>query len=334
MMLNRTERASGPVLRRYAPVLVVTLLGLVLRLLTITGRPLWFDEFGQIEAASLPLGEMLERIRSHAAAAPLDYFGTRLMLVFGETYAVRLWPALIGTAAIPLLYLAGRKWFGERVGLLAALLLAVAPFHVYYSTEARFYALSAFMAVLCLVTFRTRWFALAVALTLYTHYFAVLVPLGLVVIYRHQLRAFGLGVVAWMPWAVYALPTQMAYQHPPELMVGLSTVPTPELVARLIVWPAWWAVPIYLLVGYLLWRGRGPMLWMALAAIALTGLATYLGDYFWSPRQVIFALPLLSLAVAYGLVEEHHFDSVVGAIRRVAERLVDRRGLEDHHLKV
>jgi hypothetical protein len=195
MMLNRTERASGPVLRRYAPVLVVTLLGLVLRLLTITGRPLWFDEFGQIEAASLPLGEMLERIRSHAAAAPLDYFGTRLMLVFGETYAVRLWPALIGTAAIPLLYLAGRKWFGERVGLLAALLLAVAPFHVYYSTEARFYALSAFMAVLCLVTFRTRWFALAVALTLYTHYFAVLVPLGLVVIYRHQAWRGGVDAV-------------------------------------------------------------------------------------------------------------------------------------------
>lgn len=300
--MERTLPRSLGVSWRVVGVGLVTAVAALIRFATVDARPLWLDEIGQADAAILPLPEMLARIRSHAAAAPLDYFGTRLMLtVFGDLSAIRLWPALLGTVTLPLLYLAGRRWFTERTGLIGAALLAVAPFHVYYSTEARFYAGSALCAVLALLAFRTRWFAVVVAVTLYTHYFAILVPLALILVHRDGWRPFALGVVAWLPWALYALPSQVGYQHPAELMVGLSTVPTPELVARLIVPWSLAAVPVYAVAAVLLWKGRGWMLWTALASIILTGAATYIGDYFWSPRQVIFVLPLLALTAASGV---------------------------------
>lgn len=56
-------------------------------------------------------------------------------------YTARLLPALLGTLSVPLIYFIGRALFGGEVGLLAAFLLAVAPWHIYWSQNARFYTL-------------------------------------------------------------------------------------------------------------------------------------------------------------------------------------------------
>lgn len=53
--------------------------------------------------------------------------------VFGQTpFALRLIPALGGTLAVPALYLLGRRLFGVRVALFAALLLALAHAHIHF----------------------------------------------------------------------------------------------------------------------------------------------------------------------------------------------------------
>jgi 4-amino-4-deoxy-L-arabinose transferase-like glycosyltransferase len=53
---------------------------------------------------------------------------------FGHTpLGLRLVPALVGTAAIPAVYLFGRRLLGTRAGLLAALLLAIAHAHIHFS---------------------------------------------------------------------------------------------------------------------------------------------------------------------------------------------------------
>ena len=51
-------------------------------------------------------------------------------------------PSLIaGTATIPLVYLLGVRTLGRTAGLIAAAVIALSPFMIYYSVEARAYAL-------------------------------------------------------------------------------------------------------------------------------------------------------------------------------------------------
>ena len=227
-----------------------------------------------------------------------------------------MWPALIGSATIPALYLAGRRWYGDRAGAIAAALLAVAPFAIYYSGEARYYALSALVAVLALWAYRVgvdegRWwpFAVATALCLYSFYFAALVPVALVAIGRRggafQLLLAG---VAFLPWILLAMPSQLAQGYPQA--AGLSTVPTPLLLAQLVA-PDFelsglpWILPtaaLALTASLMLLGARRAWLPLAIVAIAIaaTGAATAAAGYFWSPRQVLFILPLALLVAAVG----------------------------------
>ncbi len=53
----------------------------------------------------------------------------------------RIMPALIGIATVPIFYKLVCQLFSRRVALIAALLLAVSPWHIYWSQNARFYTL-------------------------------------------------------------------------------------------------------------------------------------------------------------------------------------------------
>jgi 4-amino-4-deoxy-L-arabinose transferase-like glycosyltransferase len=54
-------------------------------------------------------------------------------------FNARLVPALIGILTIPILFFPTRKIFGPAVALLCALFLAISPWHIYWSQNARFY---------------------------------------------------------------------------------------------------------------------------------------------------------------------------------------------------
>jgi 4-amino-4-deoxy-L-arabinose transferase-like glycosyltransferase len=91
--------------------------------------------------------------------------------------------ALAGVATVPLAYLIGLELRGRRAGLMAAALVAVNPMMLWYSQEARAYALLALLCAVsllyCLRALRhgrrrdlTIW-GIASALALATHYFAI-----------------------------------------------------------------------------------------------------------------------------------------------------------------
>ena len=134
--------------------------------------------------------EMLHRVKTSESNPPLYYvlawawakaFGT------GEV-GLRSLSALFGAATVPVGYLIGRQLAGARAGLLLAALLAVNPMLIWYSQEARSYALLVFFGALSLYFFvralDTRsgrdlaFWALASALALCSHYYAVF-PVGL-----------------------------------------------------------------------------------------------------------------------------------------------------------
>jgi len=98
-------------------------------------------------------------------------------------FGLRSLSALAGVATVPVSYLLGAELRGRRTGIAAAALVAVNPMLLWYSQEARAYALLAFLTAVAALYFvraldsgRRRDFTfwgIASALALATHYFAI-----------------------------------------------------------------------------------------------------------------------------------------------------------------
>lgn len=129
-------------------------------------------------------GEMLHKVRVSESNPPLYYvLAWGWAKTFGfEEFGLRSLSALFGTATIPVGYLIGSQLDRRRTGLILAGLLALDPMLIWYSQEARSYALLIFFGALSLYYFlRARqsgsgrdlglW-ALFSALALASHYFA------------------------------------------------------------------------------------------------------------------------------------------------------------------
>lgn len=166
--------------------------------------------------------ETLDRNLVHEGHPPLYQLGLKAWTsLFGRSIrAVRsfsLTPALL---AIPLLYLVGLRFRGPKLAAAAASLIAVAPFHVYYSAEARNYAWSMLFSALALLAVLAVWrkrdvessgwlglWWLAVLGAGSSHYYAglycgVLLLVTLVLRRRSLAAAFKLGIpfLFFLPW--------------------------------------------------------------------------------------------------------------------------------------
>ncbi|SFR57754.1 glycosyltransferase family 39 protein [Halogeometricum limi] len=136
--------------RRWAPVVAVVAVGAALRLYGIGSESLWTDELITLAfVQSMTAGELLTTIPRVNPHPPLYYVLLDLWVgAFGTTEtALRLPSTLFGVLSIPALYLLGRRIGDHTVGLVAALLLALSPFHVRYAQEVRMYALFVFLVV-------------------------------------------------------------------------------------------------------------------------------------------------------------------------------------------
>lgn len=120
-------------------VAVAVVAGLGLRFWTRSR--LWLDEALTVHIARLPLGDIPAALR-HDGHPPLYYFLLHgWMSVFGEgDSAVRALSGVFAVAALPLAWLAGRR-FGPVAGAALVALLALSPFAIRYGTEARMYSL-------------------------------------------------------------------------------------------------------------------------------------------------------------------------------------------------
>jgi uncharacterized membrane protein len=121
-------------------VCLLTLFGLGIRLYIVRG--FWLDEATSGFDSRLSYGGML-RYLEHDNHPPLEY-----SILWGMAHTVgssqtdlRLPSIAFGTLMIPMLYVAGRALYRRQVGLIAAAFGAVSPLAVWYSQEARMYAL-------------------------------------------------------------------------------------------------------------------------------------------------------------------------------------------------
>ena len=209
--------------RLWLTVTLITALALAIRLAWLGSKSLWVDEADSFYFASLTFSDILSRL---CDPHPPGYYALlRVFLSFGQSeFWMRLPSAIAGALAVPLLYALGREldaafdapWLDWRAAVLASLLLAVAPLHVWYSQEARMYALVTVLG-LCSVCLASRFarrkhrgdalgYALVASAALYTDQSAVLPLLlanllwGALWLRHRRLRA----VPGWWEVAIWA----------------------------------------------------------------------------------------------------------------------------------
>ena len=203
----------------------IVALAAALRFATLGLQSLDFDEAYTVQIVGGSLGHVFAQVPVTESTPPLFYL---LQWAWAQMFGVgavglRTLSALLGTLVVPVAFAAGRRLSGVRAGLLAALLVAVNPLMVWYSQEARSYAL---LSLLCALSFwaflgalerpsvavLAGW-ALASAAALATHYFAV----------------FLVGVEAgWLLWLLWRRPDARRWVVPAVgavAIVGLALLP-------------------------------------------------------------------------------------------------------------
>ena len=124
--------------------------GAALRFATLDVQSVWLDEAVTARLLRMDLGSMLRAIPDSESTPPLYYVLAWLWTqVFGTgEVGMRSLSALLGTATIAAVWALGRRLGGDRAALAAAALVAVNPMLVWFSQEARAYALLILLAVL------------------------------------------------------------------------------------------------------------------------------------------------------------------------------------------
>jgi uncharacterized membrane protein len=138
-----TTLASKPWMQ-YVWLALITLLAAALRFFRLGEWSFWTDELFTINNGLRYFGTtklLLESLPPAGNWIPLSLIvNTQVMRLLGITeWNARLTATLIGILTIPILYFPTRKIFGPRIALISALLLAVSPWHLFWSQNARFY---------------------------------------------------------------------------------------------------------------------------------------------------------------------------------------------------
>ncbi|HVL96843.1 MAG TPA: glycosyltransferase family 39 protein [Solirubrobacteraceae bacterium] len=310
----------------------LVLLGAALRFSTLDAQSYWRDEASTALAVrDLGLGALLEQIADREGMPPLHFVLAWLWeKPFGAgEVGLRSLSALAGTLTIPVAYALAGRLAGRAAAVLAAALAATSPFLVWYSQEARPYALLALLTALAtLLLVRALqddgpraaigW-GCAAAAALATHYFAIflLAPQALILLWRaragRRAAAAGVGILAAA--AVALAPLVLAQRDGRVDWVGEIPLSTRALdVAK-----HWTAGPfgtpvdaagllalLLALCGLALLVPRlraslpaGAVAAAAAAALALPLVAALAGPDYVLDRYLIGALvPLLALAAA------------------------------------
>ncbi len=166
--------------------------GAALRLPFLGHQSLWIDETYTRDIALAPhLSSVWSMVKASESTPPLFYWLSWLVshaLDSGSAAALRLVPAIAGTLTVPVAYATFRRPLGERAALAVAWLCAVSPVLVWYSLDARAYALFVLIGLLNLWALfealdrpdNRHWavWALTSVLCIWTHYFGAFFVAG------------------------------------------------------------------------------------------------------------------------------------------------------------
>jgi len=297
-------------------IVALTAAGAAVRFSTLSVQSFWLDEAVSHQLVARSFGGMLRAIPHSESTPPLYYVALWVWSrLFGAGEAgLRSLSALLGTATIVLAALIARRLAGDRAAIGAAALAATSPLLIWYSQEARAYALLVMLVALSLLLLaqeRLALWGLAAVLALATHYFAlfVVVPQAGWVLWRHGRRALApllavaLAGAALLPLAiVQAGGSRAAFIRASSLGSRLAAVPkqfligyaTPHATVLVVV-----AAVIVAALALSLRRQDRPMVALAALAAGVPALLALAGADYLITRNVLAALvPLVVVAGA------------------------------------
>ena len=336
----------GPV----GAVVAATIIGGAIRISTIGIQSYWDDEVFTVDLMHLRFGDMLQTVPRTEGSPHLYYvLAWCWTQIFGTgVWGLRSLSALIGTATIPVVYLAARVVGSTRGAAIAALLVAANPFLVWYSQEARAYALLAFLSALSFLAFGRAlqgeargllWWSVTASLALAAHYFAlfIVVPEAAWLLYSLGARRATLAATAAVAAVCLALlPLAVRQSHhagglldtslrsrvsqvPVQLLVGYGvTAVTVGKVATAV---------MVVLVGLAAWlliarsptevqRGAALAAGVAILAVIPPIVGAYGGVDFVKTLYFIGPIPLFAIAAAHGFAATR--SGLVAAVAVVA----------------
>jgi mannosyltransferase len=135
--------------RPFIPLIAILLLAFGLRLYKLDSQSLWWDELKTLERATLSLPDLLTDFINTRDQLPLYYLFMRGWVLLGNnSFILRLFSVMWGVLGSAAVYQLGRQIGSIKVGLIAAFLLAISPFHIYYSQEVRMYTILVTLLIL------------------------------------------------------------------------------------------------------------------------------------------------------------------------------------------
>lgn len=189
---------------------LIFVLGFGLRMINLN-QSLWLDEAAQAVMSSKSVGEIWFA-RQSDFHPPLFYIMAHYWIQISRFEVwLRLLPVIFGLISILAIYFAAyritdKKW----VGVVAAFLLAINPFHIYYSQEFRTYSLMMLLSIFSMWSFYKKHWSWHIfnTLGLYSHYsyvFIVLAQFVYVLLFdRSYLKKFFfyslLSTLYFLPW--------------------------------------------------------------------------------------------------------------------------------------
>ena len=286
-------------------VTALTLLGALLRRYHLGDESFWFDEADIVRRARMPVGDLLHGFAQAGENGPLytlilhywlaliDAFPPLqrvLHLVFGASYEgpVRGLAMLFGVAAIPLMYLFARKVGGHWVGIIAAILLTVNPFHIWHSQDAKMYSMLVLMAIGSSLLYILAWernrtliwaaYVLSVWIMLTIHVMA-----GLVLLAHMASTPFMTRLRESAATQLQGSDTKLEANSPPEIQNPKSKIQNPKG------WIGWgWSMLVILAPLF-------PIAWLRLAAL-VTDTADLGGWY--TPASLIDIVGTIAVSFA------------------------------------
>ncbi|MDR7520992.1 MAG: glycosyltransferase family 39 protein [Armatimonadota bacterium] len=258
-------QASGVTWRAAGLVLVV--LAVVLRVVALDAKALWFDETVSVFFASMPVARALLIIAANDPHPPLYYLLLHAWMgLFGDgETAVRSLSVVLGAPVVLLTWVFGRRLLGPAPALLAAALVALAPSQVAAAQEARMYGLLTLAAVGswwalwaalgvagarhdgAATSARRLWaaYAAATAVMLYSHYYGFLVvisQIGYLIWWRPDPGVWRRALFAWcgvalvfLPWGPLLAQQLAGGRAWPAHRVPLSVATLPDTLAAMTV---------------------------------------------------------------------------------------------------
>jgi len=181
--------------------------GFALRLVSMRGS-LWYDESFSAWLATLPLQQLLTATLADVHPPAFYLLLKATVMALGDSEFVLRLPSLIaGLALIGAVYrLSASLKMSNPARLGAAALVALLPFQIYYSTEARSYALQMLAIVLAALGLVERRGVLLVAGSLAALYLQHTAALAVAALF-----VAAWFVLPWRRWLAYALAVAVGY---------------------------------------------------------------------------------------------------------------------------